>query len=113
MQTSLKGALPPNMLAVGKDIPGATAQTSLYAMLNSWDVRSGRTPEFAVWKDGLIDAMAGLGLSISCITEPPPIEPDRSSVSAYKHHLWVEAMLQFQAEGTKSISREAPGFSLL
>ena len=33
------------MLAVGKDNPGPTAQTSLYAILNSWDVRSGRQSE--------------------------------------------------------------------
>ena len=45
MQTSFTGALTPNMLAVGKDNPGPTAQTSLYAMLNSWDVRSGRQSE--------------------------------------------------------------------
>ena len=47
------------MLAVGKDNPGPTAQT-LYAMHNSWDVRSGRDYTYAVWQDELNDAMASL-----------------------------------------------------
>ena len=53
MQTSFTGALTPNMLAVGKDNPGPIAQTSLYAMLNTWDVRSGRNYKHAVWQDEL------------------------------------------------------------
>ena len=81
-------------------------------MQNSWDVRSGRTPAFAVWQDELIDALASLGLPISCINEPPPIEPDRSSVSAYKHNLWVEAMMQFQAEGTELFDTVRPSLQV-
>ena len=62
MRTSFTGALTPNMLAVGKDNPGPIAQTSLYAMLNTWDVRSGRDHKHAVWQDELNDAMASIGL---------------------------------------------------
>ena len=63
MQTSLKGALPPNMVAVGKDNPGTTAQT-LHAMSNFWAVRSGKDYKHAVWKDELNDAMASIGLDV-------------------------------------------------
>ena len=110
--SSFTGAPTPNMLAVGKKISGLNAQYPLFAMQNSWDVRSGRTPAFAVWQDELIDALASLGLPISCINEPPPIEPDRSSVSAYKHNLWVEAMMQFQDEGTKLFDTVRPSLQV-
>lgn len=89
------------MLAVGKDNPGPIAQTSLYAMLNTWDVRSGRNYKHAVWQDELNDAMASIGLDTSCITEEPPEMPVGSSLCAYSHNLWVNAVLQYQDEGTK------------
>ena len=98
MQTAFIGALTPDMVAAGKE-PGTTAQT-LYAMSNSWDVRSGQDYKLAVWKDELKDAMASIGLDESNINEEPPEEPDRSSVCAHSHNLWVNAVLQFQAEGT-------------
>ena len=98
MQTAFIGALTPDMVAAGKG-PGTTAQT-LYAMSNSWDVRSGRDYKHAVWNDELKDAMASIGLDESNINEEPPEEPDRSSVCPYSHNLWVNAVLQFQAEGT-------------
>ena len=98
--SSFTGAPTPNMLAVGKKISGLNAQYPLYAMQNSWDVRSGRTPAFAVWQDELIDAMASLGLPISCINEPPPIEPTGPNVCPHLHNLLVVAVLQHQAEGT-------------
>ena len=101
MQTSFTGALTPNMLAVGKDNPGPIAQTSLYAMLNTWDVRSGRNYKHAVWQDELKDAMASIDLDNSCITEEPPEPPVGSSLCAYSHNLWVNAVLQYQDEGTK------------
>lgn len=102
MQTSFTGgALSPNMVAVRKDNPGPIAQTKLYAMLNTWDVRSGRDYKHAVWQDELNDAMASIGLNASCITEEPPQPPVGSSLCAYSHNLWVNAVLQYQDEGTK------------
>ena len=44
--------------------------------------------------------MASIGLDGRCITEEPPEEPDRLSLCAHSHKLWVNAVLQFQAEGT-------------
>ena len=70
-------------------------------MHNSWDVRSGRDYKYAVWQDELNDAMASLGLDVSCITEEPPLEPVGSSVCAYSHYFWVNSMLQYPDEGTK------------
>jgi len=89
------------MVAVRKDNPGPIAQTPLYAMLNTWDVRSGRDYKHAVWQDELNDAMASIGLNASCITEEPPQPPVGSSLCAYSHNLWVNAVLQYQDEGTK------------
>lgn len=89
------------MVAVRKDNPGPIAQTTLYAMLNTWDVRSGRDYKHAVWQDELNDAMASIGLNASCITEEPPQPPVGSSLCAYSHNLWVNAVLQYQDEGTK------------
>ena len=87
------------MLAVGKDNPGTTAQT-LHAMSTSWDMRSGKDFKYAVWKDELDDAMASIGLDVRCITDEPPEEPDRLSLCPHSHELWVNAVLQYQAEGT-------------
>jgi hypothetical protein len=70
-------------------------------MLNTWDVRSGRNYKHAVWQDELNDAMASIGLDTSCITEEPPEMPVGSSLCAYSHNLWVNAVLQYQDEGTK------------
>ena len=85
--SSFSVAPTPNLLAVGKKISGLNAQYPLFAMQNSWDVRSGRTPAFAVWQDELIDAMASLGLPISSINEPPPIEPTGPNVCPHLHNL--------------------------
>jgi hypothetical protein len=83
MQTSFTGgALTPNMVAVRKDL-GPIAQNPLYAMRNTWDVRSGRGHKHAVWQDELNDAMASIGLDASCITEEPPQPPVGSSLCAY------------------------------
>ena len=95
------------MVAVRKDNMGPTAQT-LYGMLNSWDVRSGRSCKYAVWRDELNDAMASIGLDESCINEEPPQEPVGSSLSVYSHHLWVNAVLQYQDEGTKLFDMVRP-----
>ena len=88
------------MVAVRKDL-GPIAQNPLYAMRNTWDVRSGRGHKHAVWQDELNDAMASIGLDASCITEEPPQPPVGSSLCAYSHNLWVNAVLQYQDEGTK------------
>ena len=95
------------MVAVRKDNMGPTAQT-LYGMLNSWDVRSGRNCKYAVWRDELNDAMASIGLDASCINEEPPQEPVGLSLSVYSHHLWVNAVLQYQDEGTKLFDMVRP-----
>ena len=72
-------------------------------MRNTWDVRSGRTPEYDIWRDELSDALARLGLDIGCLAEEPPLKPVKgSSLSLWEkeYDLWYDATVQFQREGT-------------
>eukprot|EP00964_Phaeocystis_antarctica_P165264 scaffold144992_cov127-Phaeocystis_antarctica.AAC.1 len=42
------------------------------AMRNTWDPRTGHTPEYAIWYDELVDVLIQLGLSEDNIDEKPP-----------------------------------------
>ena len=93
------------MVSAGNWFSGPTAQSasSVIAMRNTWDVRSGRTPEYDIWQDELNDALARLGLDIGCLAEEPPLKPVKgSSLSLWEkeYDLWYDATVQFQREGT-------------
>ena len=72
----------PNMLAVGNfSGPRSTAlnRASSNAMRNTWDPRTGRTPEHAIWHDELIEVLIKLGLSEADIKEKPPEKPEEAT----------------------------------
>ena len=60
------------MLAVGNISGPVSSAVSSIAMRNTWEPRTGRTPEFAIWHDELLEVLMKFGLSEADIKEKPP-----------------------------------------
>ena len=103
------------MLAVGNfSGPGFKSQinSSLVVMQNSWDVRMGTASQHAVWKDELKDVLARLGLRFGDINEKPPEKPEGLALTRESYGLWLDAVEQYQIEGTALFDAVRPSLPL-
>ena len=69
-------------------------------MRNTWEPRTGRTPEYAIWHDELIEVLIKLGLSEANIKEKPPEKPEEATRNVDACNLWADAVEQYQDQGT-------------
>jgi hypothetical protein len=86
----------------GKEPQETTAQAALAQFpIPVWRPRDGRNKTFVFWEDGLMDALAALGMTRGIINEAPPARPAGSALNADQYNLWAAAVGQYQREGTK------------
>ena len=91
------------MLAVGNisgPVSTALNRVSSIAMRNAWEPRTGRTPEFAVWYDELLEVLIKFGLSEADIKEKPPEKPEDATWNMKASNHWADAIEAYQDQGT-------------
>ena len=72
----------------------------------------GTASQHAVWKDELKDVLARLGLRFDDINEEPPEKPEGLSLTRVSYQLWLDAVEQYQIEGTALFDAVRPSLPL-
>ena len=88
-----QGAHDPTQAAVSQYLATHTA-------IPEWRPREGRSDNFTLWQDAFGDALADLGLTLASISDMPPPRPLGALANQDTYELWVNAIDQYQLEGT-------------
>ena len=72
----------------------------------------GTASQHAVWKDELKGVLARLGLHFGDINEEPPEKPEGWALTRVSYQLWLDAVEQYQIEGTALFDAVRPSLPL-
>ena len=106
------------MIPARKTFRGPTAQAAVpqflapHNAIPSWSVRDGRNGAYTLWQDAFSDGIAELGLTYADVARGPPQRPMEPFVNQDTYGLWVNAMNQYQDEGTALFDMVRPSLDL-